>query len=248
MFSIVSAQTDFELCAVADLYTSSAAEEQEMNVDALDEADDDYIDASIKPRRGRAHVPPYLLLEYEEPLSPLHPSFSPALTPSDTEFEPFTDDSWDSNTSLRLSFPAFRLPRRARRADVARKAPEALSSHPRTLFRSKTLPWHSCVPLQCGRRTGTLGTPRQRAAAQSSLCGRGELAVHGRCEPVVLCLLEPDELPTAAAAAAARCDASRQWQSATGYGREALVDAYHVALSVVGQWDGTTASRQRRRR
>lgn len=126
-FSIVSAQTDFELCAIAELlspavsHTRSVAEEQETTGVALDDGLDDYLDASIKPsdrRQGKPFITPYLLQECEEPLSPPHPSYSPAsctLTPSDSEFESSPEDNyWHPHTSSQSAIPAFHLPRRIR--------------------------------------------------------------------------------------------------------------------------------------
>ena len=125
-FSIVSAHTDLELCAVADLlspavsHTHSLAVEQEAATVALDDDDDDFLDASIKScdqRQEKASITPYLLLEWEEPLSPLHASYSPPspFTPSDSESEPFLEDSHSHpHTPLLSTFPTYHLPRRGR--------------------------------------------------------------------------------------------------------------------------------------
>ncbi|KAG9315828.1 hypothetical protein JVU11DRAFT_3477 [Chiua virens] len=125
--SIISAHADFELCAVAELlsstvsHTRSYAEEQEANGVALDDGIDDYLDVSIRPRdqcQRKTSVTPHLLLECEEPFSPPHSSYSPAdgsFTPSDSEFDPFPDDiQWQFHPSVQSSIPAFHLPRRAR--------------------------------------------------------------------------------------------------------------------------------------
>ncbi|KAF9221639.1 galactose oxidase [Gyrodon lividus] len=125
--SIVSAHTDFELCAVAELispsvsHVRSLAEEQETIGVALDDDFDNYLDASIRPsiqRPGKVTTSPYLLLEHEEPLSPSHPSYLPSdysSTPSDSEHEQSSEDNhYHSHTPSNPSFPAFHLPRRAR--------------------------------------------------------------------------------------------------------------------------------------
>lgn len=123
-FSIVSAHTDFELCAVAELlspavsHSRSFAEEQEATGVALDDGLDDYLDASIDQCQGKVPITPYLLLECEEPFSPPHPSYSPAsyaLTPSDSEFDPFPEDNHSHpHTPLHSAFPAYHSPRRGR--------------------------------------------------------------------------------------------------------------------------------------
>ncbi|KAG6377049.1 hypothetical protein JVT61DRAFT_1098 [Boletus reticuloceps] len=123
-FSIVSAHTDFELCAVAELlssavsHTHSFAEEQEATGVGLDDVLDDYLDASIKPcnqRQRNASITPYLLLECEEPFSPPDFSYSPAsgsFTPSESESESLPDDNhWHPHPP---SFP-YHFPRRVRR-------------------------------------------------------------------------------------------------------------------------------------
>jgi hypothetical protein len=123
--SIVSAHTDFELCAVAELlspsvsHARSVAEEQEAIGVALD--DDKYLDASIRPsiqRPEKAPVAPYLLLEIEEPLSPSHPSHFPSnhvSTHSESEQESWAEDKHlHSRTPSYSLFPAFHLPRRPR--------------------------------------------------------------------------------------------------------------------------------------
>lgn len=148
-FSIVSAHTDFELCAVAELlspavsHARSVAEEQEVLGDALDDGLDDYLDASIKPcdqRQGNASIAPYLLLEREEPLSPLHPSYSVVgcpLTPSESEFESFSEDNqW--HTSLHPSFPTFHLPRRVRASTQSSAGVSASDSDTPSLSSSTT--------------------------------------------------------------------------------------------------------------
>lgn len=124
-FSIVSAHTDFELCAVAELlspavsHARSVAEEQEAMGVALDDGLDDYLDASIKrcdQGQRKPSMIPHLLLECEEPFSPPHPSYSPAsgtFTPSESESEsPPEDDHWHPHAPS--AFPTFHLPRRAR--------------------------------------------------------------------------------------------------------------------------------------
>ncbi|KAF8555731.1 galactose oxidase [Imleria badia] len=124
-FSIVSAHTDFELCAVAELlspavsHARSIAEEQEAIGVALDDGLDDYIDASIKrcdQRKRKASTTPHLLLECEEPFSPPHPSYSPAscsFTPSESESESLPEDNqWHSHAPS--AFPIYHLPRRNR--------------------------------------------------------------------------------------------------------------------------------------
>ena len=126
-FSIVSARTDLELCAVAELlspavsHTRSYAEEQETIGIALDDDLDDYLDASIKhrdQRQGKSSITPHLLLEYEEPFSPLHPSYSPdscTFTPSESESESFPEDNhWDPYASSHSSLTGFQLSRRGR--------------------------------------------------------------------------------------------------------------------------------------
>lgn len=122
-FSIVSAHTDFELCAVAELlspvvsHTGSPAEEQEATGVALDDDFDDYLDASIR-RPRRTSVAPYLLLEFEEPFSPPHPSYSPAsgpITPSESESESFSEDNlWHPHAPLPSTLHTSHLPRRVR--------------------------------------------------------------------------------------------------------------------------------------
>ncbi|KAF9241192.1 hypothetical protein BU15DRAFT_87401 [Melanogaster broomeanus] len=116
--SVVSAHTDFELCAVAELF-SPFAEEQEMVGVALDDGLDDYVDASIRPsiqRQGKAPVTPYLLLEHEEPLSPSYPSHTLSKnlsTASESEYEASSEDN-SHDAPSHWPFPAYHLPRRAR--------------------------------------------------------------------------------------------------------------------------------------
>ncbi|KIK93727.1 hypothetical protein PAXRUDRAFT_495840 [Paxillus rubicundulus Ve08.2h10] len=122
--SIVSAHTDFELCAVAELFSPSVshacsfAEEQEAIGVALDDGCfDSYLDASTRPliqHPGKAPVVPYLLLEDEEPLSPSHSSHFPSNHVS-THSEPWSEDKHlRSRTHSYSSFPTFHLPRRPR--------------------------------------------------------------------------------------------------------------------------------------
>ncbi|KAG1751225.1 hypothetical protein EDB19DRAFT_1926166 [Suillus lakei] len=114
--SIISAHTDFEICAVADLLSPSVshlrsyAEEQERVGVAIDDVDD-----FLDPSNG-APTMPYLLLEHEEPLSPSFGSHSmtSSTTHSESDFDISSDDYSGPYTPSISSFPAFHLPRRTR--------------------------------------------------------------------------------------------------------------------------------------
>lgn len=120
-FSIISAHTDFEICAVADLlspavlHLRSYAEEQERVGVVIDDVDD-FLDPSNGVHNAKmAPDMSYLLLEHEEPLSPSFGSHSMAssTTHSESDFD-ISDDYSDLCTSPTSSFPAFHLPRRTR--------------------------------------------------------------------------------------------------------------------------------------
>lgn len=118
-FSIISAHTDFEICAVAELlspsvsHTRSYAEEQESIGVVVDDFDDILDPSNLSLAAGKALVTPYLLLEHEEPLSPLYGSqfTTNSSAPSESDFDISSDDHYTASTS---SYPAFHLPRRAR--------------------------------------------------------------------------------------------------------------------------------------
>lgn len=120
-FSIISAHTDFEICAVADLlspavsHSRSYAEEQERVGVAIDDVDD-FLDPSNAHTAGKAPIMPYLLLEHEEPLSPSFGSHSmtSSTTHSESDFDISSDDYSGPYTPPTSSFPAFHLPRRTR--------------------------------------------------------------------------------------------------------------------------------------
>lgn len=120
--SIISAHTDLEICAVADLlspavsHLRSYAEEQERVGVAIDDVDD-YLDPSNGVHTAKkAPGMPYLLLEHEEPLSPSFGSHSmtSSTTHSESDFDISSDDYSGPCTSPISSFPAFHLPRRTR--------------------------------------------------------------------------------------------------------------------------------------
>jgi hypothetical protein len=117
--SIISAHTDFEICAVADLLSPavsnprSYAEEQERVGIAIDDVDD-----FLDPNNGvhtavKAPTMPYLLLEHEEPLSPSFAShfMTRSTTHSESDFDISSDDYSGPYTP---SSPASHLPRRTR--------------------------------------------------------------------------------------------------------------------------------------
>lgn len=181
-FSVVSAFTDFELCAVAELlspavsHARSVAEEQEATGVALD--DDDYIDASIKPcekRQRKTSITPHLLLECEEPFSPLHPSYSPAsctFTPSESEYESYPEDNhWHPHTPSHSAYPpAFHLPRRVRARKQSSTGVSTSDSDTPSLSSSVTSVSssysQSCSPP---RSPATLKTPVDHTPSQLTL-------------------------------------------------------------------------------
>jgi hypothetical protein len=118
-FSIISAHTDFEICAVADLlapsvsHTRSYAEEQERIGVAVDDCDE-YLDPSNTV--GKILVTPYLLLEHEEPLSPSFGSHFPtsSSTASESEFDISSDELYRPYTPSTSAYPGFHSPRRTR--------------------------------------------------------------------------------------------------------------------------------------
>lgn len=120
--SIISAQTDFEICAVADLLSPSVshlrsyAEEQERVGVAIDDVDDFLDPSNGVHTAGKAPTMPYLLLEHEEPLSPSFGSHSmtSSTTHSESDFDISSDDYSGPYTPSISSFPAFHLPRRTR--------------------------------------------------------------------------------------------------------------------------------------
>lgn len=117
-FSIISAHTDFEICAVADLlspaisHPRSYAEEQERVGVAIDDVDDFLDPSNGIHTAGKAPAMAYLLLEHEEPLSPSFGSHS--MTSSVNYSESDFDISDDYSGSPNSSYPAFHLPRRSR--------------------------------------------------------------------------------------------------------------------------------------
>lgn len=121
-FSIISAHTDFEICAVADLlaplvsHQQSYAEEQERVSVALDDLDDFLDPSNGMHTAGKVPVTPYLLLEHEEPLSPSFGSSfqTNSTTHSESEFDISSDEQSCSYTPSISSYPAFHLPRRTR--------------------------------------------------------------------------------------------------------------------------------------
>ncbi|KAG1885049.1 hypothetical protein F4604DRAFT_1952096 [Suillus subluteus] len=121
-FSIISAHTDFEICAVADLlspavsHPRSYAEEQERVGVAIDDVDDFHDPSNGVHTTGMAPVMPYLLLEHEEPLSPSFGSHSmtSSTTHSESDFDISSDDYSGPYTPSIPSSPAFHLPRRTR--------------------------------------------------------------------------------------------------------------------------------------
>ncbi|OAX40957.1 hypothetical protein K503DRAFT_768131 [Rhizopogon vinicolor AM-OR11-026] len=121
-FSIISAQTDFEICAVADLlshslsHARSYAEEQERIGVAVDDSDDVLDPSNIIPVAGKSLVTPYLLLEHEEPLSPSFRTDFPANScpPSESEYDISSDDHYSPYAPSTSSYPVFHLPRRSR--------------------------------------------------------------------------------------------------------------------------------------
>jgi len=117
-FSIISAHTDFEICAVADLlapsvsHAKSYAEEQERVGVAVDDSDDFLDPTNISHTTGKALATSYLLLEQEEPLSPSFGSHFPtnSAAPSESDFDISSDDHY----SPTHAHPSFHLPLRAR--------------------------------------------------------------------------------------------------------------------------------------
>ncbi|KAG2129113.1 hypothetical protein DEU56DRAFT_817672 [Suillus clintonianus] len=121
-YSIISAHTDFEICAVADLLSPSVshprsyAEEQERVGVAIDDTDDFLDPSNGIHTAGKAPIAPYLLLEHEEPLSPFFGSHSMthSTTHSESDFDISSDDYSGPHTPSVSSFPSFHLPRRTR--------------------------------------------------------------------------------------------------------------------------------------
>ncbi|KAG2155958.1 uncharacterized protein EDB93DRAFT_1079960 [Suillus bovinus] len=116
--SIISAHTDFEIRAVADLlspavsHTRSYAEEQERVGVTIDD-NDDFLDPSNGVHTtGKAPRMPYLLLEHEEPLSPSFGSHH--MTSPTTYSESDCDVSDDYSGSYNPPHSAFHLPRRSK--------------------------------------------------------------------------------------------------------------------------------------
>lgn len=118
-FSIISAHTDFEICAVADLlspsvtHTRSYAEEQERIGIPVDDLDDSLDPSNILHASGQALSTRYLLLEHEEPLSPSFGSHFPTNSSanSESEFDTSSDDHYSPSSP---STYAYHLPRRTR--------------------------------------------------------------------------------------------------------------------------------------
>lgn len=121
-FSTISAHTDFEICAVAELlspsvsHTRSYAEEQESVGVVVDDSDDFLDPSNLSLAAAKALVTPYLLLEHEEPISPSYRSHftTNSSAPSESDFDISSDDHYSLPTASTSSYPAFHLPRRTR--------------------------------------------------------------------------------------------------------------------------------------